>query len=256
MSAQLFVSCYLAALGLIIGSYLNVVIHRLPRRTSTILPRSRCPSCQALIRPWDNIPLISYLVLRGRCRSCRAAISWRYPLIEALTACCFVLCHRAFGNSWATGVAILYCCLLIVLAGVDAEHFILPDVLTYPGMLAGLLVGLLTPWISWQQSLLGMAVGGGVLWIVSEVWFRLRKVDGLGLGDVKMLAMIGAFIGWRGVAVTLFVSSLAGSLVGLGLILMGRMNLQSRLPFGVFLALGGLVALFGGPRLLALYGLF
>ncbi|MBZ0113730.1 MAG: A24 family peptidase [Thermoanaerobaculia bacterium] len=254
MSLQLLVDLYLAVSGLLIGSYLNVVIHRLPREQSTVLPRSRCPHCGGVIRAYDNIPLISYLILRGHCRHCRAAISWRYPLIEGLTAICFVLSFEVFGVSWKTPMAILFCCLLIALAGIDAEHYILPDRITLPGAVVGLAIAFVAPWITWQQSALGILLGGGLLWAVAELWVRLRKVEGLGLGDVKMLAMVGAFLGWEGVVVTLFLGSLTGSLVGVTLMLRHRMNLSSRLPFGVFLSLGALIALFAGPWLLGSYG--
>ena len=254
MSLNLLVDLYLATAGLIFGSYLNVIIHRLPRRTSTVLPRSRCPHCDGLIPAYDNIPLFSYLLLRGKCRSCKAPISARYPFVEAMTSVLFVLNFEAFGVTWQTPAAIVFTCLLVALGGIDLEHYILPDRLTWPGMAAGFLLSLFASWITWQESLLGIALGGGVLWIVSETWYRLKGVEGLGLGDVKMLAMIGAFLGWEGVVVTLFFSSLLGSLVGLTLILSGRMNLKSRLPFGVFLSLGALIALFLGSDLLSQYG--
>ena len=253
MTLRLLLDLYVALVGLVVGSYLNVVIHRLPRRVSTVLPRSRCPRCGARIRARDNVPLISYLILRGRCRSCGLAISWRYPFVEALTATIFVAALEMFGPEPNALVAMGFGCLLVALAGIDAEHYVLPDVLTLPGLGAGLLVAATTDWIGWREALLGAAIGGGVSWLFAEGWYRIRGEEGLGLGDVKMLALIGAFLGWQGLLVTLFLSSLAGTLVGLFGMARGRMGFKSRLPFGVFLAGGGLVALFFGPPIVRAY---
>lgn len=253
MTLRLLLDLYAALVGLVVGSYLNVVIHRLPRRVSTVLPRSRCPSCGAKIRAWDNIPLLSYLVLRGRCRSCGHVISWRYPFVEALTAVLFVASLERFGPDAKALVAMGFGCLLIALAGIDYEHFLLPDLLTLPGLGAGLLIASTTDWIGWREALVGAAVGGGVSWLFAEGWYRLRGEEGLGLGDVKMLALIGAFLGWEGLLVTLLLASLAGTLVGVTAMVRGRMSFKSRLPFGVFLAGGGLVALFFGPPMVRAY---
>ncbi|MDX1632708.1 MAG: prepilin peptidase [Thermoanaerobaculia bacterium] len=253
MGPQLLFDLYVLLVGLIVGSYLNVVIHRLPRRRSTVLPRSRCPSCGARIRARDNIPLLSFLLLGGRCRSCGRPISLRYPLVEALTAALFVGSLERFGPEPEMVIAVGFGCLLITLAGIDYEHYLLPDLLTLPGLGAGLLLAVTTDWISWREALLGAVLGAGVSWIFAEGWFRLRGEEGLGLGDVKMLGMIGAFLGWSGVLVTLFLASLTGTLVGAAFMIGDRMDLKSRLPFGVFLALGGLVALFFGPPLVGAY---
>ena len=253
MSIRLLLDLYAAAFGLVIGSYLNVVIHRLPREESTVLPRSRCPRCGARLRARDNLPLVSFLLLRGRCRYCRAPISWRYPLIEAVTATLFVGCVEAFGVSWHAAAAAAFGCALIALAGIDYEHFLLPDAITLPGIAVGLLLSLRAEWTDWRQALLGAALGGGGLWLLAQLWVLLRHEEGMGLGDVKMLAMVGAFLGWQGVLVTVFLGSLAGAVVGLTLIAAGRLDLGSRLPFGVFLAGGAMVALFAGPALVARY---
>lgn len=253
MGLWLFLFAWVAAVGLVVGSYLNVVIHRIPRGESTVVSRSRCPGCSGAIRPWDNIPLLSFLLLRGRCRSCGAAISWRYPAIEALTAACFTASLLRFGWSWETPLAWLFSSLLIALAGIDLEHFILPDRITLPGIVAGLLLSSLVGWQTWWMALLGAAVGAGILLLVYAAWLAIRREEGLGLGDLKMLAMIGAFLGWQQVLVTLFLASLAGSLVGLGLMAMGRAGRRTALPFGVFLAVGGLVALFFGSWIADVY---
>jgi leader peptidase (prepilin peptidase)/N-methyltransferase len=252
-SPRALLDVYVAAVGLIVGSYLNVVIHRLPRRESTVLPRSRCPHCGARIRAIDNLPLVSFLFLRGRCRACKAPISWRYPLVEAMTGALFVGCLEAFGVSWHAVVAAAFGCVLVALAGIDLEHFLLPDVLTLPALVAGLLISLRADWITAQQALLGAVLGGGALWLLAQAWVILRHEEGMGLGDVKMLAMVGAFLGWQGVIVTVFLGSLAGAVLGLSLIAAGRLDLGSRLPFGVFLAGGALASLFAGPALVMRY---
>lgn len=253
MSVRLLVDLYAAAVGLVIGSYLNVVIHRLPREESTVLPRSRCPRCGAQLRARDNLPLLSFLLLRGRCRQCKEPISWRYPLVEAATGALFVGCVEAFGVSWRAAAAAAFGAAMIALAGIDLEHYLLPDVITLPGIAVGLLISLGAGWIDWRDSLLGILVGGGGLWLMRQAWLLLRKEEGMGLGDVKMLAMVGAFLGWQGVLVTVFLGSLAGALLGLTLIAAGRLDLGSRLPFGVFLAGAAIVALFAGPALVARY---
>jgi len=249
-----FHTLYFAALGLLVGSYLNVVIYRLPRRISTVLPRSRCPRCLFPIRPWDNIPLLSYLVLRGRCRHCGMVIPWRYPAIEAMTGVCFALCYHRFGGVTLEAlVAAGFCAVMVVLAMIDMEHYVLPDVLTLPGIVLGLV---LQPWLSWttpRAALLGALAGAGILYAVAWGWYFFRGVWGMGMGDVKMLAMIGAFLGWSGVLVTLFLSSLGGSLVGGALLLKGRMRMQSKLPFGAFLGFAAIGVLFFGRQLLAGY---
>jgi leader peptidase (prepilin peptidase)/N-methyltransferase len=253
LSLRILLDLYAAAVGLVVGSFLNVVIHRLPRRQSTVLPRSRCPSCGAAISARDNIPLLSFLVLRGRCRHCRAAIGWHYPFVEALTALLFVACLERFGLGWHALVAAAFASLLVALAGIDLEHFLLPDVLTLPGLAAGLAIAAWSPWLPWQDAALGALLGGGVLYLLSTGWYLLRGEEGLGLGDVKMLAMIGAFLGWEGVLVTLLLGSSSGAVMGLALIAGGRLGLKSQLPFGVFLAAGALVALFVGPQMVSAY---
>jgi leader peptidase (prepilin peptidase) / N-methyltransferase len=250
---ELVFDLYAALAGLIVGSYLNVVVHRLPRGLSTVRPRSRCPSCGAGIGARDNLPLVSWLLLRGRCRHCGAIIGWRYPAVELATAALFVLCLERFGPSLEAAVAAFFGCLLLALALIDAEHYLLPDRITLPGIVAGLAV---QPWIDWGgmlQAAIGALLGGGVLLALWGAWLLLRGEEGMGLGDAKMLAMVGAFLGWKGVLVTLFLASLVGSVVGLALIAFGRGGMKSRLPFGVFLALGAGVALFWGRAMVDAY---
>lgn len=258
MTYRLLLDLYAALVGLVTGSYLNVVVHRLPRGESTVLPRSRCPACGAPIRPLDNVPVVSWLALRGRCRACAAPISPRYPLVEASTAVLFVGCAERFGLSWDALAAALLCSLLVALAAIDVEHLLLPDRLTLPGIVLGVALQPLVGWTGegWAGlagALLGAALGAGVLLAAYGLWWLFRREEGLGLGDVKMLAMIGAFLGWRGVVVALLVAAASGALVGLAAMALGRAGLGSKVPFGAFLALGAVVALFAGELLIGLY---
>ena len=240
-------------LGLVVGSYLNVVIHRLPAGVSTVTPPSRCPACGARIRALDNLPVLSWLLLGGRCRHCRAAISPRYPLVELATALCCAGAVARFGPRLEALAAALLAALLVVLAGIDFDHYLLPDRLTLPGLALGLAAQALVPSGSLARGLSGALVGAGLLLVVAGAWELLRGVEGIGLGDVKMIAMVGAFLGVGGVMVTLVVGSLVGSAAGLAVAARRGSDLSLKLPFGVFLALGGLVALFARDPLLALY---
>ena len=253
MPLLLFAAVYAALLGLIIGSYLNVVIYRVPLGLSTVTPRSRCPGCGAAIRARDNVPVLSYLLLRGRCRACATPISWRYPAIEALTAFLFVACVEHFGLTLRTPAAMLFCCLMVALAMIDADHMILPDRITWPGIAAGIALQLWAPLAGLVPALAGALLGAGLLLAVWGGWYLLRHEEGMGLGDVKMLALVGAFLGWKGVLVTLFCGALAGSIAGLALMRWGSLDMRSKLPFGTCLALGGLIALFAGDFLVDSY---
>lgn len=244
---------YVAAVGLIVGSYLNVVIHRLPLGLSTVRPRSRCPHCGAAIRATDNLPVLSWLLLRGRCRDCRAPISWRYPAVEATASALFVASFARFGLHLETLSAIALSCLLLTLAAIDIDHLYLPDRLTLGGIAAGVALQAASDSGSLARALQGALVGGGVLLVVAGAWLLATGREGMGLGDAKMLAMIGAFLGWPGVAVTLVVASATGAAAGVALLAGRRIDLQARLPFGFFLTLGGLAALFLGPALVAHY---
>jgi leader peptidase (prepilin peptidase)/N-methyltransferase len=253
VSLHLFIDIYVLLVGLAVGSYLNVVIYRLPREISTVLPRSSCPECGSPIRALDNLPLLSFLLLGGRCRQCRAPIARRYPLVEALTGLLFVACFERFGVEPAALAAALFGSLMIVLAAIDVEHLLLPDRITLPGILVGLVLQPLLPWSTFLEAILGTLVGAGLLVLLAETWYWLREQEGIGLGDVKMLALIGSFLGWKGVLVTLFGASLAGAVTGLVLMALGKAELRSKLPFGAFLALGGLISLFFGQRLAEAY---
>jgi leader peptidase (prepilin peptidase) / N-methyltransferase len=248
-----FFVVYAGLVGLLIGSYLNVVVHRLPHHQSTVLPRSRCPKCGAPIRARDNFPVISWLLLGGKCRDCKAPISVRYPLIELLTSALFAGSVLRFGVTPTAAFAALFCAALIALAAIDVEHFLLPDRITLPGIALGLAVQPLLSWGRFPGAIQGALFGAGLLLLMAGLWELLRGVEGMGLGDVKMLAMIGAFLGVHGVVVTLVFASLAGSIVGVTLLARGAIELQGKLPFGLFLAAGGAVALFAGEPLARAY---
>jgi len=239
----LVIEFYALLVGLVVGSFLNVVIHRVPRDGSLVRPRSSCPGCGSVIRWYDNVPLLSWAVLRGRCRHCDEPISFRYPAIEALTGLLFAACVVRFGPTGAAAAAALFCSLLIVLAAIDLEHFILPDKITLPGIALG---WLLQPWLagSLLDAVIGALTGAGLLILVINGWYWLRQEEGMGLGDVNMLALIGAFLGWQGMLGAFLFAAVAGAVVGIGLVITRRLALGAKLPFGFFLALGGIAALF------------
>jgi prepilin signal peptidase PulO-like enzyme (type II secretory pathway) len=239
------VAAVLALFGLVIGSFLNVVIHRVPLRESVVWPSSRCPKCGAAISPRDNIPVLSYLLLAGRCRSCKAAISAHYPLVEASTGLLFGAAAYRFGLSVELLAALVLISALITLSGTDLEYRLLPNVIVVPAALAGFGLSVLAqPSAWWVYLLSALAVGGGLLALA------LFYPGGMGMGDVKMGAMLGAFLGPYA-ALAVFLGALAGALASGGLMLAGK--LRSALPFGAFLALGGLVVLFAGAELWGLY---
>lgn len=247
-----FAEAFLALTGLVIGSFLNVCIHRLPLKQSVVHPGSRCPDCGYALRWYDNIPVLSYASLRGRCRSCARPISIQYPIIEIVTAVVFLLHWYAFGPTIMLPVRLLFGCALIVLFMIDLEHQILPDVITLPGIVLGVVCSVFLP-PGPVMSALGVLLGGGLLWAIAEAWLRLRKVDAMGFGDVKMLAMVGAWLGVKMVLVTFVLSSMMGGLIGAALIGSRRADLATRVPFGTMLAVGALVASLYGEPLLAWY---
>jgi len=243
---------FAAIFGSTIGSFLNVCIYRLPRRESIVWPRSACPHCRRNLAWYENLPIVSYIWLRGRCRTCRGAISIRYPIVEALTAAMFAGAAWYYGPSILLVSRLVFGCALIVLFAIDLEHHLLPNAITLPGIVAGFLFSFVTD-PGWTASLVGIVFGGGLLYTIAEAYYRIRHEEGLGMGDVKMLAMIGAFIGWQLTLLTLMTASLAGSVIGLGLLATGRGSMKYALPFGTFLALGAAFAAVLGPGLLDWY---
>jgi leader peptidase (prepilin peptidase)/N-methyltransferase len=242
----------LALFGLAVGSFLNVCIHRLPDRKSVVSPGSRCPGCGYELRWLDNIPVVSYLMLGGRCRSCRAPISIRYPIVETVTMVVFVAHYLIIGPDILLVPRLFFACLLIVLFAIDLEHHLLPNAITLPGIVIGLIFSLLLP-PGLVSAALGTLIGGGSLWLIGEAYYRFSGQEGMGGGDVKMLAMIGAFLGWKLAIVTLVFSSIAGALIGLLVLAIKKGGLKYALPYGTFLALGALIASLFGDRIVAWY---
>ncbi len=251
--------------GLIVGSFLNVCIYRIPREQSIVSPPSACPGCGTRIRPWDNIPLISYFILlRGKCRSCRTPISLRYPLVEAANGALYYVTFFQFGFGWHVALLWLFVSAMIVIIFIDIDFQIIPDVITLPGMALGVLAAaflLPDPFLIFRttggaafeivgivNSLTGLALGFGLFYLIA-----LLSKGGMGGGDIKMMGMVGAFLGWKGVLLTTFVGSLTGALVGLSLMALSKAGRKTKIPFGPYLALGSLISLFFGAPILRWY---
>ncbi|MFB3852981.1 MAG: A24 family peptidase [Vicinamibacterales bacterium] len=241
-----------AALGLAAGSFLNVCIYRLPRGLSPVAPRSRCTSCGTELRWRDNIPVLSYLFLGGRCHACRAPISPMYPIVEISASLLVVVTFLRFGPTLLFASRAVFALALTVLCAIDLRHRILPNRITVPGIGVGFALSFFGP-PGWQSSLLGTVAGGGLLLLIAEVYYRVRGEEGLGMGDVKMIAMIGAFLGWQSMLVALVLSSVLGSVVGLAMIAARKGDMKYALPFGSFLAAGALVASLFGDAIVAWY---
>ena len=242
-------------MGLCIGSFLNVVIYRVPLGKSVVSPGSRCTNCGYELRWYDNIPVLSWVSLGGRCRQCRAPISAQYPIVELVTGLLFVLV------AWLTPVGpllvsrLILVAILVALFGIDLEHQILPNTITLPGIIVGLMFSFIAP-PGWKDALLGALLGAGVLYGIAAAYYAVRREEGLGMGDVKMLAMIGAFLGWKAVLVTMVLSSFSGAAIGLALISAQRGGMKLALPFGTFLAVGAVAAMLAGDPLITWYAGF
>jgi leader peptidase (prepilin peptidase) / N-methyltransferase len=242
----------LGLIGLCIGSFLNVCIFRIPLGRSIVFPASRCMQCGKPLKAYHNLPVLSWLVLRGRCAFCKAPISARYPAVELLTGVVFALHGLVFELDALLAVRLVFAAVLIVLAFIDIDHRILPDSMTLTGIPLGVLASVwLPPGV--RDSLIGVALGGGMLWLIAEAYFRWRKVEGMGFGDVKMLAMIGAVLGWRAVIVTLVLASCSGAIIGIALLSRSKDGMKYALPFGTFLSAGALVASLAGERIVDWY---
>jgi leader peptidase (prepilin peptidase)/N-methyltransferase len=279
LDVPLPIACaFFGALGAIIGSFLNVVIHRIPLEQSIVFPNSACPKCKTAIKSYDNIPVISYLILRGRCRNCGVHISARYPAVEALTAILFATVTWHDGVSFALAFDLAFVASMVALIFIDAEHMILPNVITYPGVLFALLTRIIVPYLVgpahfddlpqllslmpslpvWLVSLIGAAIGalagGGSLWLMGFMWEKLRGVEAMGFGDVKMMLMVGAFLGWRLTVLTILLGAFSGSIAGIFVMYRrGSRNMQMMLPFGIFLGIGSIVSLLFGSRIINWY---
>ncbi|MEW6301154.1 MAG: A24 family peptidase [Thermodesulfobacteriota bacterium] len=247
------VTAFTFLFGAAVGSFLNVCIYRLPLQESVVFPASHCRACATPLPWYDNLPLLSYLFLRGRCRSCGVSFSPRYLLVELLTALLAVGLVWQFGLTVTTLSYFVLCAALIVITFIDVDYQLIPDVISLPGIVIGFLFSLVSPTLTWSSSLLGIALGAGVLLAVAEGYRLLTGREGMGGGDVKLLAMIGAFLGWRAVPFTLFAASFVGSVVGVAVMVRQQANTHLAIPFGPFLAFGALCYLFFGERLIAWY---
>ena len=247
-----FYVVFFAAFGLIVGSFLNVCIYRLPLKQSIVWPASRCTTCERPLEWYENVPVFAWMALGGRCRTCRTRVSVMYPIVELVTGALFVGAYLLYGVTPLMFVRTAFGCAMIVLFVIDLQHRILPNVITVTGVPIGFVLSLFLP-PGWWESLLGLLIGGGVLFVIGEAYYRLRGIDGLGMGDVKMLAMIGAFLGWRLTLVTLIFASFTGAMAGAGMLVTGRGGMKAALPFGTFLAVGALVAAVAGDQIFNWY---
>jgi leader peptidase (prepilin peptidase)/N-methyltransferase len=243
-------------LGCCLGSFFNVVIYRVPHGKSIVSPGSHCPQCQNPIPAYDNIPLLSFLLLRGRCRFCGARISWRYPMVELLAGVMVLLLFRRYGWQSQFFVELIFSSALLVIFFIDLDTMLIPDVISLPGIAIGFAASFLTPRLSWLDSLTGILLGGGLFYAIAIGYQWFRGQEGLGGGDIKLLAMIGAFLGWSGVVFTILVSSMTGAVVGLIAMRRSKEGFSTMLPFGPFLALGAICYLFWGEAFLNWYWSF
>ena len=240
--------------GMCIGSFLNVCIYRLPSSMSIIKPsRSFCPQCKSAIKFYDNIPVFSYIWLKGRCRNCKASISLRYPLVELITGILAIAILFLFGLTLEGLVYFIFISSLLVITFIDIDHKIIPDIITLPGIPIGLLASFVLPAMTFISSLVGLLVGGGSLLLVAWVYSLITHKEGMGGGDIKLLGMIGAFLGWKGVIFTIFAASLTGTLVGIIVMLQKGKNLKFAIPFGPFLSIGAMSYVFFGEKVLFWY---
>lgn len=239
--------------GLVWGSFLNVVIYRLPEGMSLVRPPSACPACKKRIKPYDNVPVLSYLILRGKCRHCGSRIPVSYVLVEIMTPAAFVILYLRYSLSLFFFASCLFASALIVLGFIDYRHKILPDRITFPGIALGLIYAFRRSDLTFLQALLGAAVGAGFLLIIYAGYYLVRKKEGLGLGDVTMMLMVGAYLGWLKTLLTLILASFAGALVGIIIITAKKKDLQYMLPYGTFLAPAAFIALVWGDRIIQAY---
>lgn len=247
--------------GAAIGSFLNVCIYRIPRNLSIVIPSSRCPFCNIPIKLWDNIPILSYIFLGGRCRFCKSRIPFRYPLVEFLNALFYVGVLWRFGFGWHTLGYFLFCSALIAITFIDLDFQIIPDSITLPCIPLGIIFGgflLLDPFMRFlplgiKSSLAGAFIGFGFYYLVAKIGSRIFKKEAVGGGDIKLMAMVGGFLGWKGVILTTFLGSLSGALVGILLVLIKGRGWVSTIPFGPYLAFGSIITLFYGQEILGWY---
>jgi len=240
-------------LGLIVGSFSNVCIYRIPRNESIIYPASHCPKCCSKIKPVDNIPLLSYILLKGRCRNCKSKISIQYPIVEFLTGLTYLIIYLIYGLSIQSLIYIILSSALIIIAFIDLNEQIVPDVISLPGIIIGLILSFFVPYITYANSSLGVVVGGGIILIIGLAGSALFKKEAMGGGDVKLAAMIGAFLGWRYIIISLFLGFFLGALAGIVLILSKIKSREDVVPFGPFIVLGSFITLLWGEKIISWY---
>lgn len=239
--------------GCIFGSFFNVVIHRVPKGESLSHPASHCPSCGTPIAFYDNIPILSYLLLRARCRHCGVRISPRYLVVELLTGLVFLFLVRRDGLEWQLAIELLFLSILILITFIDLDTYTIPDVLSVGGTVAGFLLSFVSTRVDWTGSIVGILAGGGFFYLIAFAYHAVRKQEGLGGGDIKLMAMIGAFLGWRGVIFTVLTASIVGTAVGFVVMSRKRKGMNTMLPFGPFLALGAAAFVFFGEEFFRWY---
>jgi leader peptidase (prepilin peptidase)/N-methyltransferase len=250
---EILFAIFVFIFGLCIGSFLNVCIFRLPAGQSIVRPPSACPGCGNPIRWYDNIPIVSYLMLMGRCRACKTFISLRYPMVELLSGFFALAVWIHFGPYIHALVYFFFIAVLLVVTFIDLDHRIIPDIISLPGIPVGFAASFILPQISWVESLTGILVGGGALLIVAMGYQLLTGKDGMGGGDIKLLAMIGAFIGWKGVLFTIMAASLTGTIAGVAVMMRTGKGIRLAVPFGPFLSTGAILYLFFGAKLIEWY---
>jgi len=253
MTPYLYFSLFAFVFGAVIGSFLNVCICRMPRDESIVSPPSHCPHCSYRIRWYDNIPLLSYLVLRGKCRGCGAHISLQYPLVELINGLLTLALFYRFGPSLTFLSLFLFCSGLVTITFIDIEHQIIPDEISLSGIVIGFAFSFFLPWQGWLNSLSGILLGGGCLLLVAYGYHWLTGREGMGGGDIKLLAMMGAFLGWKAVPFIVFSASLVGSVVGVSLILFQKRDGKLAIPFGPYLAAGAVLYIFYGRQIIQWY---
>lgn len=245
-----FMNCLAFIFGAVIGSFLNVCIFRMPEEKSIISPPSQCPSCHRPVRFYDNIPIISFTVLGGKCRDCGAKISWRYPLVELMTAVLSLLLFLKFGLSLNYLAFFIFTAVLIVITFIDLDHQIIPDILTLPGIPLFFLAAIFVIKVPWLEALLGLLIGGGVLFAIALVYELITKREGMGGGDIKLLAMIGGFFGWKSLIFVLLFSSFTGAVIGIAAMMIKKQDMKYAVPFGPFLSAAAVAYIFWGDALM------
>ena len=242
----LLMNCFAYIFGAVVGSFLNVCIFRIPVKTSIIKPLSQCPHCHHPVRFYDNIPIISFIMLRGKCRDCSGKISWRYPLVELITAALALLLFLQFGLTLKFLTFFIFTAVLIVITFIDLDHQIIPDVLTLPGIPIFFLLAIFMVKVPWLEALIGLLIGGGMLFAIAFVYQLITKREGMGGGDIKLLAMIGGFLGWKSLIFILLFSSFSGAIVGITAMIIKKQDMKYAVPFGPFLSAAAIAYLFWG----------